>query len=67
MESAILELLRESPSMTQGEIAERVDKSVPTVKRAMKRLVDSGAIRRSGGKRYGSWEVSPSSLAPSKG
>ena len=55
--SAILELLRESPSMTQGEIADRVGKSVPTVKRAMRRLVESGAIARTGGKRYGSWEV----------
>lgn len=57
LEKAVLGLLRESPSMTQGEIAERVGKSVPTVKRAMKKLTDSGAISRTGGKRYGSWEV----------
>lgn len=57
LESAILELLCESPSMTQNEIADRVGKSVPTVKRAMKKLVKSGAIVRIGGKRYGSWEV----------
>ena len=44
--------------MPQAEIAERVGKSLPTVKRAMKRLSDAGAIRRVGGKRFGKWEIS---------
>jgi len=57
LESAILSLIREDSSIGQGEIAERVGKSVPTVKRAMKRMSDTGIIRRIGGKRFGSWEV----------
>ena len=57
LESAILKLLWSDSSMSQAEIAERVGKSLPTVKRAMKRLSDSGAVRRVGGKRFGKWEV----------
>ena len=57
LESAILSLIREDPSIGQGEIAEKVGKSVPTVKRAMRHMSDAGIIRRIGGKRYGSWEV----------
>lgn len=57
LESAILALLRDNPSMQQAEIAERIGKSLPTVKRAMKRLSDSGAVRRVGGKRFGKWEI----------
>ena len=58
LERAILALLREDPSMTQAEIAESIGKSLPTVKRTMKRLSDAGAIRRIGGKRFGRWEIS---------
>lgn len=57
LETAILSLVRDDPSIGQSEIAVRVGKSVPTVKRAMKRMSDAGIIRRTGGKRYGSWEV----------
>ena len=57
LEPAILALLRADPSMQQAEIAERIGKSLPTVKRAMKRLSDSGTVRRVGGKRFGKWEV----------
>ena len=56
-ESAILAPLRDDPSMQQAEIAERIGKSLPTVKRAMKRLSDSGAVRRVGGRRFGKWEI----------
>ena len=57
LENAILSLVQEDPSIGQDEIAEKVGKSVPTVKRAMKRMSDAGVIRRTGGKRFGSWEV----------
>lgn len=57
LESAILAILREDPSTPQSEIAERVGKSLPTIKRAMKHLSESGAIRRVGGKRFGRWEL----------
>lgn len=57
LEDAILSILQERPSTSQAEIAERVGKSLPTVKRAMKRLSDDDAIRRVGGKRFGKWEL----------
>ena len=53
----IIALLTESPALTQEELAESVKVSVPSVKRAMKILSDSGRIVRVGGKRYGHWEV----------
>ena len=53
----IIALLTESPTLTQEELAESVKVSVPSVKRAMKILSDSGRIVRVGGKRYGHWEV----------
>lgn len=59
LEHAILALLREDPSMSQAEIAGKVGKSLPTIKRAMKRLSDAGVIRRVGGKRFGTWEITP--------
>ena len=57
LERAILVLLREEPSISQAEIADKVGKSLPTIKRAMKRLADAGVIRRVGGKRFGKWEI----------
>ena len=53
LEHAVLALLREDPSISQAEIADKVGKSLPTVKRAMKRLSEADVIRRVGGKRFG--------------
>lgn len=53
----ILVLLKEKPAITQNEIAVYLGISVPSVKRNMKKLLESGHIVRNGGRRYGYWEV----------
>ena len=53
----IIAILKSNPQVTQGEVADKVKVSVPTVKRTMKMLSDSGRIVRKGGKRYGYWKV----------
>lgn len=53
----ILVLLKEKPTITQNEIAEYLGISVPSIKRAMKKLLESGHIVRKGGRRYGRWEI----------
>lgn len=53
----VIALLKEDPSMTQDTLAEKSKVSVPSIKRTMKILSDSGRIVRKGGKRYGYWEV----------
>ena len=44
----------------QGEMAKAAKVSVPSIKRAVKILLESGKIVRKGGKRYGHWEVKKS-------
>lgn len=61
LEDAILALLHDDPSMTQAAIADKVGKSIPTVKRTMKRLSEAGIIRRIGGKRFGAWDLKEAS------
>ena len=53
----IVILLKEKPTITQSEIAMYFGKSVPSIKRTMKKLLESGHIVRKGGRRYGQWEV----------
>lgn len=53
----ILALLMTNPNITQTKLAECLKVSVPSVKRSMKTLSDSGEIVRKGGKRYGYWEI----------
>lgn len=53
----ILALLKENPTITQNEIAVYFGISVPSVKRTMKKLFESGQIVRKGGRRYGYWEI----------
>ncbi len=49
--------IKEDSRVTQAALAEAAKVSVPTIKRAMKILSDSGIIVRKGGKRYGHWEA----------
>ena len=53
----IISLLQKNPKITQEEIAKASKASIPTIKRAMKILSDTGRINRIGGKRYGYWET----------
>ena len=42
---------------TKKEYAEMIEMSVATVDRAIKKLTEAGLIRRVGGNRNGSWEI----------
>ena len=53
----VLLLLKESPSLTQVELSEMMDKSRRTVQMLMKELLDEGVIERIGSKKKGSWLV----------
>ena len=53
----IVRIIMKTPEITQKEIANQVEVSVESVKRAMKTLTDGGTITREGGKRYGKWIV----------
>ena len=56
-EEAIVELLRENPKITLAEVAEKIGKSLRTVKTIIKKLQENGVIERVGGKKNGCWSV----------
>ena len=56
-ELAILKLLKKNPGMNQKNLVERTGKSLSTIKRMMDLLQQKNYIRRTNGKRYGTWEV----------
>ena len=57
-EPAIIQILREDPSVTQKELAVKLVKSERTIKNRIAALQEKSYIRRVNGKRYGRWEVS---------
>lgn len=57
LDEKILALLEKRPAITQDAIAVYLGVSVPTIKRTMKKLLESGHIVRKGGRRYGHWEI----------
>ena len=56
-EKAIIDLIKANPEITLTEISEKIDKSLRTVKNAMKTLQEKGIVERVGGKKTGSWKV----------
>ena len=56
-EQIILEILEKQPKITLQEIADKIGKSLRTVKMSIKALQESGKIERVGGKKEGSWKV----------
>ena len=54
---ALYALLVENPDYTQAAIAEHLGLSTETVRLQMKILIDSGLVRRVGGRKMGHWEV----------
>ena len=56
-EQIILEILEKQPKITLQEIADKIGKSLRTVKTSIKALQESGKIERVGGKKEGSWKV----------
>ncbi|MBD3317042.1 MAG: winged helix-turn-helix transcriptional regulator [Chitinivibrionales bacterium] len=57
LEESILTLISENTSITYDQIAEKVNVARATVKRAISRLRERGAVKRIGGKKGGYWEV----------
>ena len=56
-EDLIIEILKENPNITLQEIADKIGKSLRTVKTSIKVLQENGKIERVGGKKDGSWRV----------
>ena len=53
----IIELIADEPSITIPAMAEKIGVTTRTVEREIKKLREAGKITRTGGKRYGRWEV----------
>lgn len=56
-EKSIIDLIQANPQITLTEISEKIDKSLRTVKNAMKTLQEKGIVERVGGKKNGSWKI----------
>ena len=56
-EQIIVEILEKQPKITLQEIADKIGKSLRTVKMSIKALQESGKVERVGGKKEGSWKV----------
>ncbi len=53
----IMEILRNNPNITLQEVADKIGKSLRTVKLALKSLQERGLVKRVGGKKNGTWNV----------
>lgn len=56
-EQAIINVIKENPTIKQEEIAGKINKSVRTVKTRMNEMQDKGLITRVNGKRNGEWII----------
>lgn len=56
-EMAIINELKNNPSITQEELAKKIGKSVRTIKNRTVEMQNKGLIKRNNGKRDGNWEV----------
>lgn len=56
-EQAIINLIKENPSINQDEIAQSINKSLRTVKTYMITMQEKGLIERVNGKKNGEWVV----------
>ncbi len=56
-EELIVKILKANPNITLQEVADKIGKSLRTVKLSVKALQESGVISRAGGKRNGSWVI----------
>lgn len=53
----IIEAIREEPTISQAEMAERFGVARRSVQRKIEDMKSSGYLERIGGKRYGHWKV----------
>ncbi len=56
-EARVVGLIKENPHITSDELATKLGISIRTLKTVTKSLVDNNVIKRSGGKRFGYWEI----------
>ncbi|MFR5875528.1 MAG: HTH domain-containing protein [Eubacterium sp.] len=56
-ELALLQLISKNPSITQIQLAEKMQVTDRTIKRKMKLLQEKGLIQRVNGKRNGYWKI----------
>ena len=56
-ESELLQLLRETPTITQRECANRLGWKLDLIKYYFVSLQRRGILRRVGSRRFGSWEI----------
>lgn len=56
-EQTVFAVLKQDPTISREEIAERVSKTVRTVQRALVSLTEKGYIRRVGAKKNSTWEI----------
>ena len=57
LDETILKLLSDDPYLTLPQIAEHVQKSIPTVQRHLEKLTREGMVRRIGSRKSGYWQV----------
>jgi ATP-dependent DNA helicase RecG len=56
-EQSVLAILKQDPTISREDIAEKVSKTVRTVQRALVSLTEKGHIKRVGAKKNSTWEV----------
>ena len=56
-EAAILNAIKDNPKITQQELAEKIEKSVRTIKTRTVEMQEKGIIQRKNGKRNGEWQI----------
>lgn len=57
IQNAIINLMKDSPSITQATLARLLDVNIRTIQRNIKILIDKGVIRRIGTTKRGEWIV----------
>ena len=53
----IIELISDNSEIKMSEMAEKLEVTTRTIEREMKKLRESGCVKRVGGKRYGHWKI----------
>ena len=56
-EQAILNIIKENPTIKQEDIAKIIGKSLRTIKARMIEMQEKNIITRKNGKRNGEWEI----------
>ena len=53
----VLDIIKENPNITLQEVADKIGKSLRTVKISIKALQENGVLSRAGGKKNGYWVI----------